>query len=187
MRFSDLLRAVNKPALDDFNSWVFQPGMLFNAPNKWWGDMGQRDFPHEGVDFCLYKTLSGKIRQLSLHTNIPAFHDGIVKRMFPDYLGQAMVVAHDAIDNQMFTMVSIYAHTLPVKRLHAGASVKQGDVIATIGDTRHSKTIIFPHLHYTLGRVSVDIDFAQFVWNDMRNPDRFLLKDPLSANGDPYL
>ena len=40
---------------DDFKCWVFSPGMLFDAPNKWWDDYGRRDFPREGMDFCLYR------------------------------------------------------------------------------------------------------------------------------------
>lgn len=187
MQFSDLLCAVNKLPLDDFSSWVFQSGMHFNAPNKWWGDLGQRDFPHEGVDFCLFKTLSGKIRQLSHHTQIPVIHDGLVKHIFTDYLGQAVVVEHDANANQNFKMISVYAHTNPMNSLHAGVCVKQGDVIATIADTRHSKTPILPHLHYTLGRASADIDYEHFIWNDMRNPNLVQLMDPLSVISDHFV
>jgi murein DD-endopeptidase MepM/ murein hydrolase activator NlpD len=181
MRFSDLLCALNKPSLDDFHSWVFQPGMLFNAPNKWWGDRAQRDFPHEGVDFCLYKTLSGKTLQLSHHTNIPVIHDGIVKHIFPDYLGQAVIVEHDTLKSEKTTTISIYAHAIPMKQLHAGVCVKLGDVIATIADTRQSKTPIFPHLHYTLGMASTDIRYKGFAWNNMRDHDFVELLDPFDT------
>ena len=71
-----------------------------------------------------------------------------------------MVVEHGTTDGEKITMISIYAHAIPVKQLHAGVSVKQGDVIATIADTRQSKTPILPHLHYTLGRASADTDLS---------------------------
>jgi len=47
-------------ALDQsrFESWIFCLGMLFNSPDKWWGDHGSRDYPHEGIDLCLYRDRS---------------------------------------------------------------------------------------------------------------------------------
>jgi murein DD-endopeptidase MepM/ murein hydrolase activator NlpD len=186
MRFSDFLRAANKPLLDNFHSWVFQSGMTFKSPKKWWGDRGYRDFPHEGVDFCLYKTPTGETLQLNHRTNIPAISDGIVKQIFPDYLGQAVVVEHETIDRDKITTISIYAHTNPTTQLHAGVCIKKGDVIATIADTRQSKVPIHPHLHYTFGRAISAIDYEQFVWNDMRNPNLVLLINPLSVMSDKY-
>lgn len=187
MRFSDLLCDLNKPSLDDFRCWVFQPGMLFKSPRKWWGNLGQRDFLHEGVDFCLYQNLSGKTLQISHQTRIPVIRDGVIRRIFSDFLGQAVVVEHDATDSEENKMISIYAHTMPAKRVHVGLSVKQGDVIATLADTRRSKTPILTHLHYTLCRSSADIDYGRFVWNDMRDPDLVVLLNPLSAISDPHL
>ena len=181
-----MLMAANNPALDEFNRWVFRSGMLFNSPDKWWGDLGRRDFPHEGVDFCLYENLSGETSRLSHQTRIPAIHDGVVRHIFPDYLGQAVIVEHNLTQKGTGKLISIYAHTLPLEHLKAGIFVKQGDIIATIADTSRSKTFILPHLHYSLGQTSENIDFGQFVWNDMRNPDLVVLLNPFSAINDPF-
>jgi hypothetical protein len=35
--------------------------MLFNSPDKWWGDHGLRDYPHEAIDMCLYRDRVKKI------------------------------------------------------------------------------------------------------------------------------
>lgn len=187
MRFSDLLLAVNTPALNDFQRWVFEPGMLFNAPNKWWGDLGLRAFPHEGVDFCLYENHSGMIAEIGHHALIPAIHDGVVKHIFSDYLGQAIVVEHKMTHFRSDMLISVYAHTRPLKQIRAGVVVKQGDIIATVADTGRAKTPIRPHLHYSVGQPSAVIDYLHFVWNTMRNPDMVVLLNPLDAIDDAYL
>ena len=62
--FTEMLIEANGLDPDEFQSWSFRPGMLFNSPDKWWGDHGQRDFPHEGVDFCLYQDRFGKVLRI---------------------------------------------------------------------------------------------------------------------------
>jgi murein DD-endopeptidase MepM/ murein hydrolase activator NlpD len=187
MRFLDLLLAVNDSSLNDFLRWVFRSGMLFDSPNKWWGDRGRRDFPHEGVDFCLYENHAGKTLQIDHQTRIPAIHNGVVRQIFPDYLGQAIVVEHETTQNETTKMISIYAHTKPMDQVHSGVVVKRGDIIATIADTSRSKAPILPHLHYTLGQATADMDYGQFAWNDIRNPDMIVLLNPLSIIEDPYV
>jgi murein DD-endopeptidase MepM/ murein hydrolase activator NlpD len=184
--FTKMLIEANEIDPKDFQRWVFYPGMGFNSPDKWWGDLGRRDFPHEGVDFCLYENLSGKTLQIGHQTRIPAIHDGVVKHIFPDYLGQAVVFEHATTNNEKSKIISIYAHTIPVKHIMAGVFVKQGDIIATIADTCRSKAPILPHLHYTLCQASVDIDYGRFVWNDMRNPGKVILLNPLGVIDWPY-
>ncbi len=162
----------------DFHSWVFCPGMLFHSPDKWWGDHGRRDFPHEGIDFCLYKDLSGQMRRFDQKTRIPVMHDGLVRALFPDYLGQAVIIEHENAQSGNGNYLSVYAHTKPKKGIQPGVIVKQGDIIATIADTSRSKAKIPPHLHYTLGLPSPDLVYEPFVWNDMRDPDLVTLLNP---------
>lgn len=179
--FTKMLIEANDMDPKDFRRWVFYPGMGFNSPDKWWGDLGRRDFPHEGVDFCLYENLSGKTLQIGHQTRIPAIHDGIVRHIFPDYLGQAVVFEHEPTADEKRKVISIYAHTVPVKHIKVGVFLKRGDIIATIADTCRSKAKILPHLHFTLGQASVEIDYGSFVWNDMRNPDKVILLNPLDV------
>ena len=49
--FTQLMLNANPSIQDNFHDWMFHSGMLFNSPEKWWGDLGQREFPHEGLDF----------------------------------------------------------------------------------------------------------------------------------------
>jgi hypothetical protein len=55
----------------DLKEWLFHPAMLFGSQNKWWGDLGKRDGPHEGLDLCLYSTGKGNISRLDEKTRVP--------------------------------------------------------------------------------------------------------------------
>ena len=164
----------------DFQSWVFFEEMLFNAQRKWWGDYGLRDFPHEGIDLCLYADGAGELCRLNANTRIPAMHDGVVKAFFKDYLGQAVIIEHLDGSGAQGRYLSAYAHINPRPGIEPGAMVKRGDIIATIADTRRSKANILPHLHYSLGRPSPDMVYDPFEWNLMRNPDLVILLDPIA-------
>jgi murein DD-endopeptidase MepM/ murein hydrolase activator NlpD len=178
-RFTAMLIEANGFNPDDFQGWAFCPGMRFDSPDKWWGDHGQRDFPHEGIDFCLYEDAAGNLARVDETTLVPAMHNGVVKALFADYLGQAVVVEHDSIRGGGGRFLSVYAHTEPRDGIQPGAVVREGDIIATIADTRRSKAKILPHLHFSLGRPSPGFVYEPFVWNIMRDPGRVTLVDPI--------
>jgi hypothetical protein len=178
--FTGLLLAANAIDPEDFQNWVFRKEMRFGATDKWWGDFGQRDFPHEGVDFCLYADRAARIRRLKAGTRIPVMHDGVVRAVFKDYLGQAVIVEHEVQGEPNGKYISAYAHTLPEKGIQPGTSLRRGDLIATIADTRSSKAKILPHLHLSCGRISPKLRYENFVWNIMRDPDLVALRDPMA-------
>jgi hypothetical protein len=184
--FTELLMAANAIAPEDFQNWVFRREMLFNAADKWWGDFGQRDFPHEGVDFCLYADHSGRIRRLKAWTRIPVMHDGVVRAVFKDYLGQAVIIEHEVEGDPEGQYISAYAHTLPEKGIRPGTSLRRGDLIAMIADTGSSKAKILPHLHLSFGRISPELRYENFVWNLMRDPALVALRDPMELFDVPY-
>ena len=180
-RFTRMMIQINNLNPDNFESWVFCPGMLFGSPDKWWGDHGLRDFPHEGIDFCLYSDLSGQIHRLNGRIRIPVMHDGVVRAMFTDYLGQAVVIEHENGHDQNGKFLSVYAHTKPQDDIRPGATVYEGDIIATIAGTEHSKAKILPHLHFSLGLPSPAFRYDPFVWNIMRDADRVTLLNPFDT------
>jgi murein DD-endopeptidase MepM/ murein hydrolase activator NlpD len=180
-RFTAMLIDANGLDPGEFQSWLFHPGMLFKSPDKWWGDRGRRDFPHEGIDFCLYRNASGRTCRLDQQTRIPLMHDGVVKAVFSDYLGRAVIVEHENAGDGSDTLVSVYAHTRPGGGITPGLVVKEGDIIGTIADTSRSKAGILPHLHLTLGRPSPALAYERFVWNTMRDPGRVVMLNPMDA------
>lgn len=180
-RFSEIIVKANGLAQNGFDCWVFCPGMQFSAPDKWWGDYGPRDFPHEGIDICLYADRSGRVLRLDQDTQIPVLDDGVVRAVFSDYLGKAIIVEHENPAGDPVTFLSIYAHTNPLTGVGVGARVREAEVIATIADTSRSKANIRPHLHFSIGLPSPSLSYESFVWNIMRNPEMVTLLDPLAV------
>jgi murein DD-endopeptidase MepM/ murein hydrolase activator NlpD len=180
-RFTRMMIQANNLNPANFESWLFCQGMLFGSPDKWWGDHGLRGFPHEGIDFCLYSDPSGQIRRLNEQTRIPVMHDGLVRAMFTDYLGQAIVIEHEYGHHQNGKFLTVYAHTNPQDGIRPGVAVNEGDIIATIADTKHSKAKILPHLHLSFGLPSPALRYDPFVWDIMRDAGRITLLDPFDA------
>jgi len=180
--FTQMVLKANPSIRADFHSWMFHVGMLFDAPEKWWGGFGQRDFPHEGVDFCCFRDRSNHRHKLGTQTQIPVMFDGIVRAMFKDYLGQAIVVEHDISVSRGTSkggLLTVYAHTRPVHGLAPDTQLNQGDIIATIASTHQSKANILPHLHLSVAIPAPGISFDSFVWNIMRDPARMILLNPM--------
>ena len=185
-RFTEMLIEENALDQSGFECWVFCQGMLFNSLDKWWGDHGQRDYPHEGIDLCLYKDRSQKIHRFDEKTRIPVMHDGVIKAMFKDFLGKTVIIEHENSGSSTARFMSMYAHTKPSSDIDVGVIVKAGDIIATLGDTGNSKSNIIPHLHFSLGLPSKTFSYDGFVWNTIRNPEMIRLLDPLAVIDWPY-
>ena len=114
-RFTEFL--IRKNALDKggFKGWVFCPGMLFNSTDKWWGDQGKRDKPHEGLDLCLYKDREDKILRLGEKAKVPVIYDGIVVRIVDDFLGKSVIIEHilsDFDNNRLCTITVIQSRKM---------------------------------------------------------------------------
>jgi murein DD-endopeptidase MepM/ murein hydrolase activator NlpD len=185
-RFNEMLIEENALDQSGFERWLFCQGMLFNSADKWWGDHGRRDYPHEGIDLCLYQDRSGRIFRMHEKTRIPVMHDGVVKAMFKDYLGRAVIIEHEYSGRDPAGFISFYAHTKPRSAVKAGTLVKEGDIIATLAGTGNSKSNILPHLHFSLGLPTNSFSYERFVWNTIRNPAMLILLDPLPIIDWPY-
>ena len=160
--------------------------MLFNAPDKWWGDQGKRDKPHQGLDLCLYRDLQGKMRHLGEKTKIPAIYGGIVVGIVNDFIGKSVIVEHGLTDSDNSRFCTIYGHTNPHTGLRAGRKVKQGDIIATLADLGNTKAKILSHLHISLGWASKFISYDKLDWEIIGAPNTFALMDPLYVVGRYY-
>jgi murein DD-endopeptidase MepM/ murein hydrolase activator NlpD len=186
-RFTEMLIEENALNQSGFEHWLFCQGMLFNSPDKWWGGHARRDYPHEGIDLCMYKDRSGTIRRINEKTRIPLMHDGVVKAMFKDYLGHAVIIEHKNCGSKNGRFISMYAHnTTPRSEIEVGVIVKEGDIIATLAHTSHSKADVLPHLHFSLGLPSKSISYDGLVWKIFRNPAMIILLDPLAVIDWPY-
>ena len=185
-RFTEFIIRENDLAKCGFDQWVFQPGMLFNSPDKWWGDRGKRDTPHEGLDLCLYRVTSGRIFCIDENTKIPVMYNGVIVAIVNDFLGKSVIVEHELPDSGSPRFCSIYGHTNPPVDLQIGKSVKKGDILATLANSSRSKSGIRPHLHISLGWTAKFISYDRFDWETIGTWDMLTLLDPLDVLDRPY-
>jgi len=186
-RFTEFL--IQKNALDQsgFKEWVFCPGMLFNSTDKWWGNQGKRDKPHEGLDVCLYRDREDMILRLAEKARVPVLYDGTVVRIVDDFLGKSVFIEHSFSDDDNNRLCTIYGHTIPEETLYVGKIVKKGDVIATLADASRSATNILPHLHISLGWTSKVLSYDRLDWETIGAQDALTLLDPLQVIDWHYL
>ncbi len=124
--FSERVLECNGLREAGFDRWAFCPGMLFGAPEKWWGDRGARPSPHEGMDLCLYTNEPGHLLELDESTCIPVMFDGEVTKIEKDYLGQSVYVGHAIDDGHGRRLWTMYGHTTPLEDVRPGTRVRQG-------------------------------------------------------------
>ncbi len=178
-RFTEYMVRENRLSERGFEGWVFAPGMLFDATDKWWGDKGKRSIPHEGLDFCLYKDGRGSVLRLEEDSRVPVMYDGCVMGIIDDFLGKSVIVEHrfPTLPRQGF--LTIYGHTVPDRGCVVGGPVKAGDVIATIAGLGASRRDMYPHLHVCLGWPSGSIALEGLNWQNMR--EGLIMLDPLAV------
>lgn len=183
-RFTEFLIRENSLDEGGFKEWIFYPGMLFNALNKWWGDQGKRDKPHEGLDLCLYRDRGDRVLRIDAKTRIPVMYDGEVVGIVSDYLGESVIIEHGFPHSHDRRLCTIYGHTYPHEGLHIGRIVKEGEIIATLADFGKLKANMFPHLHISLGWTSKSFSYDHLDWETAS--DMLILLDPLDVIDGPY-
>jgi hypothetical protein len=173
----------NRPHLDNFKKWIFQPGMLFNSLEKWWGDQGRRATPHEGLDLCRFVEVNGKQKTLDRHTKIPEAFAGEIVKIAPDFLGQSIYISHELFDDCGRQLFSAYGHTVPRDSLKIGSMVAEGEVIAAMSDLSGKKLSIQAHVHITLAWIPVPIPLSDLNWANLGKNPGITLIDPLAVLG----
>jgi murein DD-endopeptidase MepM/ murein hydrolase activator NlpD len=171
----------NRPRMDGFKSWVFHPGMLFQAPGKWWGDQGPRDVPHEGLDLYSFEEASGRVANVDQQTQIPSAFAGQVVKIDRDFLGKSIYMSHAIFTAGGRGLISVYGHTVPCESLQAGQKVAAGEIIALISGFPDKKTTLVPHLHLTFAWVPVHVALNQLEWKNLGDDPGITLIDPLSV------
>jgi murein DD-endopeptidase MepM/ murein hydrolase activator NlpD len=177
--FHDMVES-NRPQMADLKEWHFQPGMRFQAPDKWWGNKGARYTRHEGLDLYSFITTDGTMHTVDQHTRIPAAFAGDIVKIEPDFLGQSIYISHEIFSAHGSQLISVYGHTVPRESLQAGQTVAAGEVIGRISGFLGKKTSLVPHLHITFAWVAAHIDRQQLDWKNLNNDSGITLIDPLS-------
>jgi murein DD-endopeptidase MepM/ murein hydrolase activator NlpD len=165
--------------------WVFDAGMLFGAENRWWGDRGGRDGPHEGIDLSSYRTKEGEIRHLDENSRVPVIFSGRVMSVIDDFLGRSVFVKH-AAGRSGRHLYTIYGHLKPSPGTQTGMDLSEGDIIGTIADAREKRATIRSHLHISVAWVPDSLQPEELDWRVIADPDRVELIDPLRVIDCPH-
>jgi hypothetical protein len=179
--FMEFLLEHNRHQMTGFKQWVFQPGMRFQALQKWWGDHGRRAAPHEGLDLYSFEDGRGMIKTVDQSTQIPAAFAGHIVKIQPDFLGKSIFMSHAGVTAGGRRLVSAFGHTVPRNSLRTGHYVAEGEVIATISGFPGKKTDLLPHLHLTFAWVPADFSPDRLTWENLGNDPRIRLIDPLTV------
>jgi hypothetical protein len=180
-KFSEYLVVHNGLRERGFQEWVFSPGMLFNATERWWGMGGSRKRPHEGLDLCLYRVRGGATHSLDEAVKIPVLFDGVVVRVIDDYIGKSIFIRHYLYDEKGDQLFSVYGHTRPCDHVRRGRKVKEGNVIATISTRGDHPAHIMPHLHISIAWIPQKLYWRKRDWDVLSNSYLVTLVNPLEV------
>jgi murein DD-endopeptidase MepM/ murein hydrolase activator NlpD len=171
----------NRPRMAGFKRWIFQPGMRFQALQKWWGDQGERTTPHEGLDLYTFEDADGRVKTVDQHIHIPAPFAGCIVKIDRDFLGKSIYMSHAIFAAGGRQLWSALGHTVPRDSLKTGQQVAAGEIIATIAGFPGKQTNLQPHVHLTFAWAPVDCRVDQLTWENLGNDPGITLIDPLTV------
>lgn len=160
-----------------FTEWLFSPGMLFGAREKWWGTGGRRERPHEGIDLCFYRDAKGKKRCLNENTLVPTIYEGEVVRIIDDFLGKSAFLGHNIFSGQK-RLFTVYGHIRPDEKIRAGRILEAGSVLGCLAKTGPYANIR-GHLHISVALISELLSLERLDWKILEDKKKVTLLDPL--------
>ncbi len=177
-RFFEYLLAHNQPQMAGFQRWLFKPGMLFNAPETWWGEKKLRATLHEGLDLYCFADAAGQIKELDEQIKIPAAFAGKIVKTGNDFLGKSIFISHELFAEDGRQLYTAYGHTRPLAAIRAGQVVAVGEIIATLAAPSGKNTMIPGHLHITLAWVPSSMPADRLNWQNLSADHTITLIDP---------
>jgi len=142
-----------------FTAWSFQPGMLFGAREKWWGEHGGRQLHHEGIDIATF--LDGHSEQrLDTGMLVPPLFNGQVVNIIDDLLGRTVIVDHAISNPDSLVLHAFYAHITPHQAVCRGAIIEADGTLGSIAPGSTSPA----HLHISTAWVARDMPLSEFSW-----------------------
>lgn len=183
--FCECLIGLN--ALQSFSSWAFHHGMLFGAQMTWWGTKAKRRSSHEGLDLCLYVDGEGRPTTFGVGKRVPVIYQGHIIKIDDDFLGKSIYVKHAFRDGSGNVLYTAYGHTKPAHGTDINVTIGEGEVIATIADTRGKKTAPPPHLHISMVWAPESLPEGDLNWDTISARQIVKPVDPLEFLALPYV
>ena len=166
---------------NDFEEWLLCSGMLFKAPNTWWGIQGKRKKLHEGLDLGFYRNQKKGIIGFDDSTRIPTIYEGVIVGIFNDFLGKSILIKHEITSADNGTLFTIFGHVNPEKEIYPGMRLEEGEIIASVANAGTSR--MSPHLHLSIGWAKKEITDAFLDWKIISSSEMLKLIDPLETIG----
>ena len=179
--FTEHFIRANGLGKNDFEEWLLCSGMLFKAPNTWWGIQGKRKKLHEGLDLGFYRNQKTEIIGFNDSTKIPTIYDGVIVGIFNDFLGKSIFVKHEISSADAGTLFTIFGHVNPEKEIYPGMRLEEGEIIASVANTGTSR--MSPHLHLSIGWAKKEITEEILDWKIISSSEMLKLIDPLETIG----
>ncbi len=186
-RFCQRLVEQNKLGARQFAQWAFHPGMLFHSRQRWWGNGGFRNRPHEGIDLCLFIDQAGSVQILDRGAQIPAIYGGTVKTVIDDYLGKTIFIAHDIYDGTGTQLYTIYGHLEPRAGLAQGALLAEDENVGCISGIADRRLPIIPHVHISVAWIPEKFPPERLTWKMMNDSPEITLLNPLAVLSCHYM
>jgi len=163
-----------------FGGWEFGFGMAFMDSHKWWGDKGIRPGPHEGVDLRRFRLLDGRSYQVAAEMIFPSLLPGKAVTMFPDFLGETVIIRHDIQDANGWRLHSALGHTRPLAQVKKGERVLVGQPVvqaAAVGPNQ----AVGSHLHLSLMWAAEGYEAESYSWKEIAGSEKIVLIDPVEV------
>ncbi len=179
--FTEHFIRANGLCKNDFEEWLLCSGMLFNAPNSWWGIQGKRKKPHEGLDLGFYRNQKKGIIGFDDSTKIPTIYGGVVVGIFNDFIGKSIFIKHEISSTDNGALCTIFGHVNPEKEICPGMRIEEGEIIASAASSGTSR--VSSHLHISIGWVKKEITDEFLDWTVISSSETLKLIDPLEIIG----
>ncbi len=179
--FSKIFIELNKLNERCFSVWAFYPGMLFMSTDRWWGDGGYRNMPHEGIDVCHFQDIDGRTHGLEEGMKVPAIIEGEIVRIERDYIGESVFVKNNFQDKNNRQLHTIYGHVVPYDGVHEGKELFVKEEFASIANTSGKKVEIAPHLHISFLWIPESFNSKELGWSAITTPGAVDFIDPMQV------
>lgn len=178
--FGEHFQARNRLLQERFHMWAFYPGMLFQSREKWWGDMGRRQTPHEGLDVGVFLNHRREPVPIPDCAVVPVVFKGEVLAFGEDdFFGVTLYVRHSEVRDGGWVLCTIYGHVTPRPDLYPGKAVRAWEPIASVSDFGAAKTGIARHLHLSLAWILESSTHRALTWKILNDSSQVRLIDPM--------
>ena len=150
--------------------------MKYGETNKWWGDNGPRQSPHEGLDFVAYIDSAAQRHLLEPGILTPPLFKGCVVNIIDDFLGRTIILEHSHKTGDGLRLLSFMAHILPPPDIKPGSAIS---ALNLLGEVAPGNNASLPHLHISTAWASPAFPIADFSWANFKKQDGFIPCDPI--------